>query len=125
MPVFTQALQVKETDTDKEFRKKIVNYIKYVVEQLEFTLHNLDSRNIAEIETDKTTIKDSTGSASIGSYISLSGANGENFTVGKNDKGQFEFCVKAKNGAEIIKLDSSGHINITSSANLTINGGKW
>lgn len=125
MPVFTQALQVKETDTDKEFRKKIVNYIRYVVEQLEYTLHNLDSRNISEIETDKTTIKDSTGSASIGSYIALSGANGESFTVGKNEKGQFELIVKAKNGVEVMKLDSSGNINITSSANITISGGKW
>ena len=125
MPVFTRTLQVKETDTDKEFRKKVVNYIKYVVEQLEYTLHNLDSRNIVEIETDKTPITDSTGSASIGSYIALSGANGESFTVGKNEKGQFEFSLKARDGTEIIKLDSSGNINITSSANLTINGGKW
>ena len=125
MPIFTQSLQIKETDSDQEALKKMVNHIRHIQERLEYVLYNLDSKNIAEIDTDKTTIKDSTGSASIGSYISLSGTNGESFTVGKNAKGNFEFCVKAKNGVEIIKLDSSGNINITSSANLTINCGKW
>ena len=125
MPIFPQTLQVKDTDTEQVARKKIINHIKQMQEQLEYLLYNLDSRNITEIDTDKTTITDSTGSTSIGSYIHLTGANGESFTVGKNAKGQFEFVVKGKGGTQTLHLDSSGNLIITGNANLTINGGKW
>lgn len=124
MPIFTQSLQVKDTDTEQEARKKMVNHIKQMQEQLEYTLHNLDSENISEIDTDKTVVTDSTGSTSLGSYISLAGANGEVFAVGKNAKGQFEFVIKGKNGTAMY-LDSSGNISITGLTNLTVDGGAW
>lgn len=125
MPIFTQSLQVKDTDTEQEARKKMVNHIKQMQEQLEYTLLNLDSRNINEIDIDKTIITDSTGSTNIGSFIYLTGANGESFTVGKNPQGKFEFVVKGKNGTAIRLDDSSGDLIITGQANLTIDGGEW
>lgn len=125
MPIFTQSLQRIDTSNPQEAIKKMANHIKYIQEQLEYTLFNLDSRNVTEIDTDKTTITDSTGSTSIGSYINLTGANGESFSVGKNQKGQFEFIVKGKGGIQTLHLDSSGNLIITGNANLTINGGKW
>ena len=103
----------------------MVNHIKYIQEQLEYTLLNLDSRNINEIDIDKTTISDSTGTTNIGSYIHLSGSNGESFTVGKNSKGQFEFSINGRNGAQTMYLNSSGELIITEHTNLTIDGGKW
>ena len=87
---------------------------------------NLDSRNITEIDIGKTTITDSTGTiANIDSYIHLTGANGESFTVGKNSNGRFEFSVEGKSGTQTMYLDSSGKLNITESAILTIDGGEW
>lgn len=122
--IFTQSLQKIDENDPKNAIKKMANHIKYLQEQLEYTLLNLDSRNINEIDINKTNITDSAGTTNIGSYIQLTGPNGESFTVGKNTSGDFVFSVKGKNG-EAIWLDSSGDINITRSANLTIDGGEW
>ena len=125
MPIFTQSLQRIDTSNPQDAIKKMASHIKYIQEQLEYTLLNLDSHNINEIDIDKTTITDSTGSTNIGSFIYLTGANGESFTVGKNTKGQFELCVKGKSGKQTMYLNSSGELVITEHANLTIDGGEW
>lgn len=125
MPIFTQSLQKIDYNNPQDAIKKMANHIKYLQEQLEYTLFNLDSRNITEIDTDSTTITDSSGSTSIGSFIYLTGQNGESFTVGKNPAGKFEFAVKGKNGTQTLYLDSSGDLIITKHTNLTIDGGEW
>lgn len=125
MPIFTQQLQRIDYNNPQEAIKKMVNHIKYMQEQMEYTLLNLDSRNIIEIDTDKTTITDSSGSNSIGSYIHLTGANGESFTVGRNDKGQFEFSITGKGGKQTLYLDSLGELIITERTSLAIDGGEW
>ena len=125
MPIFTQTLQRIDTANPQEALKKMANHIKYIQEQLEYTLLNLDSQNINEIDIDKTTITSSAGSANIGSYINLTGANGESFTVGKNTQGKFEFAIKGKDGKQTIYLNSSGELIITEHSNLTIDGGEW
>lgn len=123
--IFTQQLQRIDTANPQDAIKKMANHIKYIQEQLEYTLLNLDSRNINEIDINKTTITDSTGTTSIGSYIYLTGANGESFTVGKNSQGNFEFAVKGKGGKQTMYLNSSGELIITEHTNLTIDGGEW
>ena len=125
MPIFTQSLQRIDSANPQEAIKKMANHIKYIQEQLEYTLLNLDSRNIAEIDTDKTVISDSTGSTSIGSYITLTGANGESFAAGRNNKGKFEFAVKGKDGTQTLYMDNDGNLIITKHSNLTIDGGEW
>lgn len=125
MPIFAQQLQRVDGNNPQEAVRKMANHIKYIQEQLEYTLMNLDSRNVIEIDTDKTSITDSTGNNSIGSYISLAGANGETFKVGKNKNGQFEFAVTGKGGTQTLYLDSTGNLIITKHANITIDGGEW
>ncbi len=125
MPVFTQSLQKINPANPQEAIKIMANHLKYIQEQLEYTLLNLDSRNINEIDVDKTTITDSTGSTNIGSFIYLTGANGESFTAGKNNQGGFEFSVNGKDGKQTIYLNSSGDLVITEHTNLTIDGGEW
>ncbi len=125
MPIFTQSLQRIDASNPQDAIKKMANHIKYLQEQLEYTLFNLDSRNINEIDIDKTTIIDSTGSANIGSFIHLTGPDGESFTVGKNSQGNFEFDVRKKGNIQTMYLNSSGELVITENTNLTINGGKW
>ena len=125
MPIFTQSLQKVDTSNPQEALKKMANHIKYLQEQLEYTLLNLDSQNINEIDINKTTITDSTGSTSIGSFIYITGADGESFTVGKNPNGKFEFAVKGKGGRQTMYLNSSGELIITEHTNLTIDGGEW
>lgn len=124
MPVFTQAMQKIDYSDPQDAIKKMVNHIKYLQEQLEYTLLNLDSRNVTEIDTDKTIITDSAGTSSIGSYIKLTGKNGESFTAGKNSSGRFEFSVKGADGTQMY-LDNSGNLIVTNNANLTVCGGKW
>ena len=125
MPIFTQSLQKIDASNPQDAIKKMSNHIKYIQEQLEYTLLNLDSRNIIEIDTNKTVITDSTGTTNIGSYIHVTGENGESFTAGKNENGKFEFSVRDKSGQRVLYLDNSGNLVITKSANLTINGGEW
>lgn len=125
MPIFTQSLQKIDYSNTEDALKKMASHIKYIQEQLEYTLFNLDSENINEIDIDKTTISNSTGSDSIGSYINLTGTNGEKFVVGKNDSGKFEFTVKGKNGKQTLYLNSSGELIITEHTNLTIDCGEW
>jgi hypothetical protein len=124
VPVFTQAMQKIDYSDPQDAIKKMVNHIKYLQEQLEYTLLNLDSRNVTEIDTDKTIITDSAGTSSIGSYIKLTGKNGESFTAGKNSSGRFEFSVKGADGTQMY-LDNSGNLIVTNNANLTVCGGKW
>ena len=125
MPVFTKSLQKINPANPQEAVKIMANHIKYLQEQLEHTLLNLDSQNINEIDIDKTTITDSTGSTSIGSNIYLTGTGGESFTVGKNNQGGFEFAINGKNGRQMLYLNSSGDLVITEHTNLTIDGGGW
>ena len=125
MPIFTQSLQRIDASNPQDAVKKMANHIKYIQEQLEYTLLNLDSRNITEIDTDKTTITDSSGSTNIGSYIHLTGSNGESFTVGKNASGKFQFSITGRNGTQTLYLDSMGELIITKHANLAIDGGEW
>ena len=125
MPIFTQSLQRVETSNPQEAIKKMANHIRYLQEQLEYTLFNLDSRNITEIDTDETVITDSTGSTTIGSSIYLTGSNGESFSVGKNASGNFEFSINGAKGTQTLYLDNEGNLIITKHVNLTINGGEW
>ena len=55
----------------------------------------------------------------------MTGANGESFTVGKNNTGKFEFAVKGSGGKQTIYLNSSGELIITEHTNLTVDGGEW
>ena len=125
MPIFTQSLQKIDESNPQDAIKKMAMHIKYIQEQLEYTLFNLDSQNINEIDVNKTAITDSTGSTSIGSFFYLTGTNGESFTVGKNPSGKFEFAVKGKDGKQTMYLNSSGELIITEHTNLTIDGGEW
>jgi hypothetical protein len=125
MPIFAHQLTRIDPNNPQEAILKMANHLTYLQEQLEYTLLNLDSRNINEIDTDKTVITNTTGSANIGSYISLKGDHGESFTVGKNDKGVFEFRIKGNGGVTVISLSADGILNITKDANLAIDGGVW
>lgn len=125
MPIFAQSIQRIDPANPQDAIKKMYNHLKYIQEQLEYTLLNLDSRNINEIDVTKTTITDSSGSTNIGTYINLVGSNGEVFTAGKNANGKFEFTVKGKGGKQVMYLDSAGDLIITKHTNLTIDGGEW
>ena len=125
MPIFNQSLQKIDYSNPTDALKKMANHIKYLQEQLEYTLYNLDSHNINEIDTEQTTITDSTGSVNISSFFYLKGENGESVTIGKNPNGKFEFTVKGKDGKQTLYLNSSGELIITEHTNLTIDGGEW
>lgn len=127
MPVFNQSLRKIDYGDTKTALKAMESHIRYIQEQLEYTLTNLDSTNITEIETDKTNITNSDGNVNISKdSIALSGKNGETFTVGNNATlGRFEFEVRGKNGVQCIYMNSNGEIVITKNTTLSIDGGSW
>ena len=122
--IFTQQLQRIDASNPQDAIKKMVNHLKYIQEQLEITLTSLDSRNIIEIDTDKTQIGDSTGTTLIGSYLKFTGTNGESFTVGKNADGNFEFSVNA-GGKQMLYIDNDGKFIKTKYTDFVIDGGEW
>lgn len=125
MPIFTQSLQRINEMSPQDAVKKMAAHIQYIQEQLEYTLLNLDSRNISEIDTAQTIITNSAGDTTMGDFIRLTGPNKESFTVGRNSNGNFEFSVNGKRGKQMMYLNSSGDLIITEDVNFTIDGGEW
>lgn len=126
MPIFNTQLKKLDFQNPAQALREMANHIKYIQEQLEYTLMNLDSSNVTEIDTDKTEIGSSSGSVNLsGENISLSGKNGEEFTAGLNAAGTFVFSLKGRNGAQAIYLASDGQLIITKNASLSIDCGEW
>ena len=127
MPVFDRSLGKVSTQDPQEALKQMANHIRYIQEKLEYTLSNLDSSNITEIETDKTNITSSTGSMNLSSnLIELSAETGETFRVGKDAKsGRFVFEIKGKGGTQYMYINSNGEMVITKNATLSIDCGEW
>ena len=125
MPIFTQSLRKVDIANPTEAIKEMANHIRYIQEQLEYTLMNLDSSNVTEIDTDQTNIGSSTGGSSFtGNSITLNGGNGENFEAGVVNN-VFRFTVKGKGGNQIMYLTSDGQLVITNHATIHIDGGEW
>lgn len=126
MPVFTTQLgQLNYTNTPEAIRA-MANHIRYIQEQLEYTLMNLDSSNVTELNTDETNITSNSGGTNLsGSFISLKGSKGETFEAGLDEKGAFQFKLTDKNGGQILYLNSSGELVITSKAVIAIDCGEW
>ena len=59
MPIFTQSLRKVDIANPTEAMKEMANHIRYIQEQLEYTLMNLDSSNIISIDTDDTELSGS------------------------------------------------------------------
>lgn len=127
MPVFNAPMQRIDAADPVRALKTMENHIRSMQEQLEFTLSNLDSSNIREIETDKTNITSSGGGVTIsGDSIDLSGKKGERFRVGYDkDAGLFRFEVRDAGGASVLYLNSEGELVITKNATLSIDCGEW
>lgn len=127
MPVFTNQLRTIDYTNPQEALKVMANHIRYIQEQLEYTLMNLDSTNITELNTDETNISSSTGGVSVtGNSITLKGSNGEVFEAGiPSGASAFRFTLKGANGDQVMYLTSSGQLIITNHATIHIDGGEW
>lgn len=134
MPIFTTQLSRLNYTNPTEAIRSMANHIRYIQEQLEYTLMNLDSSNITEIETDVTNVTSSTGGVSLtGDTVKLTGSKGETFEAGIGDNGLFQFKLNGKNGEQILYLTSDGKLVITDNATfggaisgpLNIDGGEW
>lgn len=106
--------------------KKMADHIRYIQEQLEYTLTNLDSSNIVEIDTDETNVSSATGTGVSNTRVSIEGDSGEQFTAGKNPStNRYEFTLKGKNGEQLLYMTSDGKLVITRNATIVVDGGTW
>ena len=125
MPIFTQSLRKVDIANPTEAIKEMANHIRYIQEQLEYTLMNLDSSNVTEIDTDQTNIGSSTGGSSFtGNSVTLNGNSGEVFEAGVVNN-VFRFTVKGKGGEQIMYLTSEGQLVKTNHATIHVDGGEW
>lgn len=126
MPIFASQLRRLDYSKPEEALRLMANHIKYIQEQLEYTLTNLDSGNVKELDTDETKFTSDTGNVSFsGNSIELKGSGGEVFNAGLNDKGVFQFKLSGKDGTQILYLTSAGELIITKKATLAIDCGEW
>lgn len=122
--IFTQQLKKIDPHNVPDALKAMAQHIQYIQEQLEYTLMNLDSSNINEINTNETVIGSGAGSQIAGDSITFRGTNGEVFEAGVR-KGSFVFSVKGKGGVQMMYLTSGGKLVLTNNAALHIDGGTW
>lgn len=126
MPIFTTQLRRLDFSNPVEALKDMADHIKYIQEQLEYTLSNLDSTNVTEIDTSATNITSSSGGSTFsGDIIKLGGQNGETFEAGLDSNKVFKFQLSGRNGAQILYLTSDGELVITKRATISIDGGEW
>ena len=127
MPVFTNQLRNIDPMKPAEAIKTMANHIRYIQEQLEYTLLNLDSTNVTELDTTQTTITSSTGGVNVtGTSVTLRGSKGETFEAGTRDgENVFRFTLNGANGMQVMYLNSDGKLIITNHATIHIDGGEW
>lgn len=100
--------------------------IRYIQDQLEYTLTNLDSSNITEIDTDITDITSPGDTDSIIGLLYLTGKNGEVFKVGFDPTvNRFVFALSGKNGKQYMYMPANGNLIISKNTSITIDGGEW
>lgn len=125
MPIFTQSLRKADWANPAEAIKEMANHIRYIQEQLEYTLMNLDSSNVTEIDTSTTSIASSTGGANLsGDSVKMSGGKGEMFEVGTVNN-TFRFTLKGNNGEQIMYMTGDGRLVITNNTTINVDGGEW
>ncbi|MDD6315815.1 MAG: hypothetical protein PUB63_02215 [Clostridia bacterium] len=101
------------------------NHIRSLQEQLEYTLYNLDSTNVTELDTNITDIVSSDGGIHIsGEGLSLYGRQGEKIVMGGRD-GVFQLQIAGRGGQPAIYLDSGGTVVVGSQARIQLDCGTW
>lgn len=127
MPIFTNQLRSIDYANPQEALKVMANHIRNIQEQLEYTLMNLDSSNVTELDTNKTNIGSSTGGVSVtGTAIMLNGASGESFEAGtRSGEKVFRFTLNGAGGDQMMYLNDKGQLVITRNATITVDGGTW
>ena len=127
MPIFSTQLRKIDFANPQEALKEMANHIRYIQEQLEYTLMNLDSSNITEIDAKDTVITSGGTQLDLGGTgVSFSGPNGETFEAGlPTGETAFRFTLKGKNGEQILYMDSNGQLVITNKASIHVDGGEW
>lgn len=123
--IFTTQLGRIDYANAPDALKKMADHVRYIQEQLEWTLQNLDSSNITEINTRDTKISSDTVDLS-GNLVRLNGRNGEVFEVGVDERnGNFLFGLYGRNGTPICYLTADGNLVITNNATIVVDGGTW
>lgn len=127
MPIFNTQLRKIDFSNPQEALKEMANHIRYIQEQLEYTLMNLDSSNITEIDAKATVI--SSGGTAVdlsGTGASFAGSNGELFEAGLPTGAQtFRFTLRGKNGERFMYMTRDGELVITNNATIHMDCGEW
>lgn len=124
MPIFTSQLGQINYNNAPEAIKAMANHLRYIQEQLEYTLMNLDSSNVTELNTNETNISSSSGSSFSGNRITLKGDKGEVFEVG-TENGIFQFRLNGQNGSQLFYLTNDGNLVFTDGPTIKIDCGEW
>ncbi|MBR5943124.1 MAG: hypothetical protein IKZ81_07260 [Clostridia bacterium] len=124
--IFTQKLGSLEGMSAERAVRAVANYVRALQEQLEYTLTTLDSDNVIEIDTGRTSVSAADGGAATGERILVKGSGGAAFLVEKTQSGGIVLRMTADDGGDIFSAGSgSGVIELRSRGALALDGGSW
>lgn len=131
MPIFTQSLRKVDWTNPSEAIKDMANHIRYIQEQLEYTLMNLDSSNITSIDTDDTQLSGSSieGVAeltqTVNGIASTVSVQGSNLASLQHSVSGLSASVRDLETGEAtyLRMDSSG-VSVVDGAGRTVTIGK-
>ncbi|MBO4583807.1 MAG: hypothetical protein J5756_01935 [Clostridia bacterium] len=124
--IFTQKLGSLEGMSAERAIRTVANYVRALQEQLEYTLTTLDSDNVIEIDTGRTSVSAADGGTATGERILVKGNGGAAFSVEKTQSGGIVLRMTADDGGDIFSAGSgSGVIELRSRGALALDGGSW
>ena len=124
--IFTQKLGSLDGLSAERAIRAVANYVRALQEQLEYTLTTLDSDNVIEIDTGRTSVSGADGGTATGDRILVKGAGGAAFSVEKTAQGGLVLRMTADDGSDVFFAGSaSGTIDLRSRSGMTIDGGSW
>lgn len=124
--IFSRTLGALDGMDTKRAVLTLANYVRALQEQLEYTLTTLDSDNVIEIDTDRTSVAGGDGGTATGEHILLKGRGSSLFSVSKLSDGSLVLRMTANSGRDIFLASSASELfDVRSRASLELSGGCW
>ncbi len=124
--IFSRTLGALDGMDTKRAVLTLANYVRALQEQLEYTLTTLDSDNVIEIDTGRTSVAGADGGTATGEHILLKGKDSSAFSVSRLPDGSLVFRMLANDGSDIfVSSSASGRFDLRSRSSLSLDGGRW
>ncbi len=123
--IFATELKPLDFNNPTQAVRVMANHIRYMQEQLEYTLMNLDSSNVIGLDLNTTQVTTGGGETWTGDSIRMVGNHGEVFWAGKDENGRFRFQLTDRDGLQLFYMTADGQLIFTGRPTQSIDCGEW